>query len=96
MAKKPEKDLAQSLLQQVKSPYANRCSVGHVLQSVTEQERIALTEALEKVASSLSNKSSLQTGYTARWLSGTLTEFGFKVSDRMIRRHLHGDCSCDS
>ena len=96
MAKKPDKDLAQSLSQQVKSPYANRCSVGHVLQSVTEQERIALTEALGKVASSLSNKSSLQTGYTARWLSGTLTEFGFKVSDRMIRRHLHGDCSCDS
>lgn len=96
MAKKPERDLAQSLTQQVKSPYANRCSVGHVLQSVTEQERIALAEALGKVASSLSNKSSLQTGYTARWLSGTLTEFGFKVSDRMIRRHLHGDCSCDS
>lgn len=78
------------------NPYANRCSVGHLLTSVSEADRAAIADALQKIADSLASQTSMQTGWTARWLSRTLAEHGYKVSDRMIRRHAHGDCSCES
>lgn len=89
-------DFAKRLSQPSSSPYANRCSVGHVLTQVTDEERAALEKAINNVKESLEKQTSLQTGYTARWLSRVLGEFNFSVSDRMIRRHCAGDCSCES
>ena len=89
-------DFVERLSQPTSSPYANRCSVGHVLAEVTVEERTALERAITNVRESLEKQTSLQTGYTARWLSRVLNEFNFSVSDRMIRRHCAGDCSCES
>lgn len=96
MPKEPTNDLASRLTQPVTNPYANRCSIGHVLKKVSAEERKALDIALGHVSEALSTKSFMSSGYTTRWLAAVLEEFGHKVSDRMIRRHVKGDCSCDS
>jgi|688.fasta_scaffold1919371_1 hypothetical protein len=96
MPKQPTSDLAARLLQPVPSPYANRCSVGHVLRAITPAEREALESTLEKVAEALNSKTAMSSGYTTRWLMGVLEEAGHKVSDRMIRRHCKKECSCDA
>ncbi|CAB4144566.1 hypothetical protein UFOVP1296_47 [uncultured Caudovirales phage] len=96
MAKQPSKDLAARLSQPVPSPYANRCSIGHVLKKVSPEEREALDIALGHVSNALSTSSTMSSGYTTRWLADVLEEFGHKVSDRMIRRHAKGECSCDA
>lgn len=89
-------DFVERLSEPTPNPYANRCSVGHVLTKVTAEERAALEQAINRVKESLEKQISLQTGYTAKWLSRVLGEFDFSVSDRMIRRHCAGDCSCES
>jgi hypothetical protein len=96
MAGKDKKDLAARLTESHANPYANRCSVGNLLRMLSPEDRNALESALFRVRQSLEKQDSLQTGYTARWLSRTVSEYGYKISDRMIRRHLHGDCSCES
>lgn len=96
MPKEPSKNLASQLIQPVPSPYANRCSVGHVLKKVSKEEKEALNVALQHVTDALNTSSSMSSGYTTRWLANVLEEFGHKVSDRMIRRHAKGQCSCDT
>ena len=96
MAKQPSKDLAARLSQPVPNPYANRCSVGHVLRAITPTEHEALQAALVKVAEALDSKTAMSSGYTTRWLQGVLEDAGHRVSDRMIRRHCKKDCSCDT
>lgn len=96
MAKKSQEGLAQRLLQPTPNPYANRCSVGHLLSSVSATDRDAIEQALTKVGESIEANTFLQTGYSAKWLAATLQEYGHKVSDRMIRRHIHRNCSCES
>lgn len=75
-----------------RDPYANRCSVGKVLRSLPDAERKAFTDALDSVKANL--QGTAVSGHTAKWLSATLAEFGYTASERMIRRHCHGDCSC--
>jgi hypothetical protein len=94
--KKPTNDLVSRLGTPSLSPYANRCSVGLMMETLTDEERQAVESALEKVTAGLKTKSSVQTGYTARWFSKVLEEAGHHVSDRMVRRHCHGECSCES
>lgn len=96
MAAAKDSDLAAHLSAAVQNPYANRCSVGHLLSSLSVSDRAAVQDALHKINESLRAQTSMATGYTARWLSRLLAEHGYKVSDRMIRRHLHKDCSCDA
>lgn len=96
MPKQPSSDLAARLSQPAPSPYANRCSVGHVLRAVSPVEREALQNALEKVTEALNSKTAMSSGYTTRWLMQVLEEAGHKVSDRMLRRHCKKECSCDS
>ena len=94
--KKPTKDLVSRLEVPSSSPYANRCSVGLMMETLTDEERTAVQIALDKVADGLKTKTSVQTGYTSRWFSKVLAEAGHNVSDRMVRRHCHGECSCES
>lgn len=77
-----------------RDPYANRCSVGKLLRSLEQAEREALTDALNRVKAHLDGTGF--SGHTAKWLSTTLSEFGYSASERMIRRHCHGECSCES
>lgn len=96
MAKKPQEGLAERLLQPTPSPYANRCSVGRLLSDANADEREAISNALAKVKESIEKNTFLQTGYSAKWLAKVLQEYGYKISDRMIRRHIHRSCSCES
>lgn len=77
-------------------PHANKCSVGQMLKDMLEGDRDAVQNALEMVRESIKSGKGLTNGYTATWLAGILKDEGYKVSERMIRRHIHGDCSCES
>lgn len=74
--------------------YANRCSVGKLLRSLEGKEQAAFADALDRVAQNLRGNSI--SGHTARWLSDTMSQFGFHISPYMIRRHCREDCSCES
>ena len=72
MANKDENNLIARLNESSLNPYANRCSIGNLLRTVSPEERSALENALEKVRASLIKQDSLATGYSARWLSRTV------------------------
>lgn len=96
MATTPKKGLSSALSDGPSSPYANRCSIGSFIRSLDDADAQAMQDALHKVAEALRTKTSQSSGYTTSWIRKVVAEFGVNLSERMLRRHCAGECSCDS
>ena len=78
--------LADKLEQPVRKQ--RKCAAQKLLDSLPEEERAAVEQALGKVKSKVP-------GFTGIWLASVLSAEGHPISDMSIYRHLSERCGCD-
>lgn len=74
---------------------AKQCGIAKAMQSMSEDEIVALNQAFDKIRQKNVSPSSIQTsGYTYRWLTEILKNNGFAVTIRVVEKHSRKLCAC--
>lgn len=96
MPEPTSKGLADALSAGPNPIYANRCSIGSFISSLDTNDADAMRNAVAKVGEALRTKTQQSTGYTTQWIRRIVAETGVTLSEKMLRRHCLGECSCES
>lgn len=84
-----------SLIEALKEGHSNtgKCSVGHFIRNLPDDEKEAVIEAMRKCKSTdLEDKH-----FNFAWLAKTLKDNGKpEIKAINFRRHMRGDCSCEA
>jgi hypothetical protein len=83
--------LLEALTEETSRP--TKCAIRDILSAVSEEERIALLEAIEKVR--FDARPSVSRVYSYSWLAGVLTNNGYTVSRTTVSRHTTRKCGCE-
>jgi hypothetical protein len=77
--------------------HQSRCSVGRLLDDLSEIESVALQDAIDKIRStSGDSRKTRRHPYTVAWLTEQLVAEGYDFKRQTISRHVVGSCSCGS
>lgn len=72
-----------------------QCGIAKAMQSMSEDEIVALNQAFDKIRQKNVSPSSIQTsGYTYRWLTDILKKNGFDITVRVVEKHSRKLCAC--
>lgn len=74
-------------------PKPTECKIQLIFESVEEDERTALQQAVERVR--LDERSGRAKIYSNQWLAKVLSDNGYDVSRSTVARHVKKECSCE-
>ena len=74
-----------------------KCSLGRLLDSLTEVEAVAVQDAIDKIrAVDGRSRKSQRYPYTSVWLSEQLAAEGYHIHRKTVDRHVARGCTCGS
>lgn len=74
-----------------------KCSVGRLLDSLTEVESVALQDAIDKIRlADPAQRKTRQYPYTSMWLCEQLQAEGYDIHRTTMNRHVNRGCTCGS
>lgn len=81
--------------EQVPTHFGPRCTVWVIRESLSEEDRQAMDEAIRKIREARSQGlRSGQSGYNCRWLQEILVQEGHPISALTLQKHVRHQCSC--
>lgn len=85
--------LLQELERRNPSDMKQKCRLTRIKETMTPDERAGIEKAEESIR--LDNGSGRTKTFSAKWLSGVLSNCGYQISDSTIMRHINGRCGCE-
>lgn len=88
--------LADDLLKEPASA-APKCVVHILMAGFSDEDKQAFDQAVAKIQAMPSGlRRSSNYPYTSAWLIGVLRANGYTLSRTSLRKHLNGECNCES